>query len=163
MTHIDTGTYGAKRQSWRPDNPRVWLKKLLEQNPKASKEELLEIFSTSILQKANQSLLLTIIEYWFANNLHSLLAGDDELKKEFAAPTKDKIKRQIKAKIELAAGTILMNTIMPNNKKLGDCIGSEVAVFGGWLSAVASHMQPSAKVARTFTEEELRTLFVDNS
>jgi hypothetical protein len=163
MTHLDTGITGAKRQSWKHDNPRDTLKKIIEENPSAAKEQLLNIFTQTVFERGNRSLLETIIEYWFANNLHSLLNSDSKLRREFGAPQVTKMKEQIRERIKLAAGVILMDMIMPNKKRLGDCTGAECADVGGWLSIVAARMPRSTIVSKAFTEKDLRTMLTQSN
>lgn len=163
MTHVDTGITGAKRQSWRHDNPRDVLKNIIEKNQQASKEKLLEIFTQTMFKKDNHALIETIIEYWFANNLNSLLHSDDSLKGQFIKPHVKKIKEQIRERIKIAAGVILMDMVMPNKKKLRDCSGAECAAVGGWLSVVAIRMSPSAIVGKTFSEQDMRGMLAEIS
>lgn len=163
MTHVDTGTTGAKRQSWKHDNPRDVLINIIDEDPQASKEKLLETFTETVLGKGNRGLLETIIEYWFANNLYSLLNSDIRLRKGFINPRVAKIKKQIHERIKIAAGVILMDMIMPNKKRLRDCSGAECAAVGGWLSIVAARMQPSAIVGKTFKEDEIRAMLAELS
>jgi hypothetical protein len=158
MTHIDTGVTGAKRQSWRHDNPRDTLRNIIEGNPRAGKEELLELFRDVVLKSKNQALLETIIEYWFANNLTSLLHSDADLKKQFSNPSVAKIKTKIRERIKIAAGIVLLDMIMPNNKPLRDCTGAECAAVGGWLAMVAARMAPSQIVGKVFEENDIRAM-----
>lgn len=161
MTHVDTGITGAKRQSWRHDNPRDLLKVIIDNNTQASKEELLELFTQKVFEKGNRALLETIIEYWFANNLHSLFISDSKLKRQFMAPQIKKVKDQIRQRIKVAAGVILMDMVMPNKKRLRDCSGAECATVGGWLSIVAARMPPAALVGQAFDEKTLRAILTE--
>jgi hypothetical protein len=162
MTHVDTGITGAKRQSWKHDNPRDVLKNILEQNARAAKEELLEIFTRTMFEKGNRALIETVIEYWFANNLNSLLNSDSRLKGQFSKPQQvTKIKDQIRERIKIAAGVVLMDMIMPNKKRLRDCSGAECAAVGGWLSVVSARMSPSAIVGKTFSEQDIRSMLAE--
>ena len=163
MTHLDTGITGAKRQSWKHDNPRDVLKSIIEKNQHAGKEELLEIFTRTIFEKGNRDLIETVIEYWFANNLHSLLNSDSNLKEQFIRPRVSKIKEQIRERIKVAAGVVLMDMMMPNKKKLRDCSGTECAAVGGWLSIVATRMPPSAIVGKMFSEQDMRGMLAEIS
>jgi hypothetical protein len=158
MTYIDTGITGAKRQSWRHDNPRDTLRNIIEGNPTAGKEKLLELFTDIVLKTKNQALLETIIEYWFANNLTSLLHSDSDLKKQFSNPDVAKIKDKIRQRIKIAAGVVLLDMVMPNKKRLADCTGAECAAVGGWLAMIAARMAPSQIVGKVFAEEDIRAM-----
>lgn len=164
MTHVDTGITGAKRQSWKHDNPREILISIIDEYPSAGKDKLLKFFTQKVFEKENRTLLETIIEYWFANNLYSLLNSDPKLKKQFSQPLQvAKIKAQIRERIKVAAGVVLMDMIMPNKKKLRDCSGAECAAVGGWLSIVATRMSPSAIVGKTFSEQDVRGMLAEIS
>jgi hypothetical protein len=163
MTHVDTGITGAKRQSWKHDNPRDVLKKIIEQNARAAKEDLLEIFTRAMFEKGNRALIETVIEYWFANNLHSLLNSDSQLRGQFSRPKVSKIKEHIRERIKIAAGVVLMDMMMPNKKKLRDCSGAECAAVGGWLSVVAARMSPTAIVGKTFSEQDMHTILAEQN
>jgi len=158
MTHIDSGITGAKRQSWRHDNPRDTLRNIIEGNPRAGKDELFELFKDVVLKTRNHAMFETIIEYWFANNLTSLLQGNAELKKQFSGPNVAKIKDKIRERIKIASGFVLLDMIMPNNKRLGDCTGAECAAVGGWLSIVAARMSPSQIVGKVFDEKDIHEM-----
>jgi hypothetical protein len=163
MTHVDTGITGAKRQSWKHDNPRDVLKNIIEKNSRAAKEELLGIFTQTMFEKGNRALIETVIEYWFANNLNSLLHSDSSLRDQFTRPRVAKIKEQIRERIKIAADVVLMDMIMPNKKRLRDCNGTECAAVGGWLSIVATRMPPSAIVGKTFSEQDIRGMLAEIS
>jgi hypothetical protein len=164
MTHVDTGITGAKRQSWKHDNPRDVLINIIDEHPSDAKESLLELFTQVVLEKGRRGLLETIIEYWFANNLNSLLKSDSTLKKEFSkGPQVSKVKEQIRERIKIAAGIVLMDMILPNKKRLRDCSGAECAAVGGWLSIVATRMAPSAIVGKTFSEQDVRKMLAEIS
>lgn len=158
MTHIDTGITGAKRQSWMHDNPRDILRTIIKDNAQAGRETLLELFTKAVFDNGNRGLLETIIEYWFTNNLSSLLRSDSRLKAQFSNPDVSKIKQRIRERIQIAAGVVLMDMMMPNNKRLGDCSGAECAAVGGWLSVVAGRMSPSQIVKQVFSEEDMRAM-----
>lgn len=164
MTHIDTGITGAKRQSWKHENPRDILISIIDEHPSAAKEKLLEVFTQTVLEKGRRGLLETIIEYWFANNLQSLLLGDSKLKEQFSKPQRiAKLKEQIRERIKIAAGVVLLDMILPNKKRLRDCSGAECAAVGGWLSVVATKMSPSDIVGKKFSEQDVRAMLAEIS
>ena len=71
MTHVDTGTYGAKRQSFDRNNPRDLLVRVIEENQGVSEAALLRAFIDTV--RAEDDFLEPIIGYWFANNYRSLI------------------------------------------------------------------------------------------
>lgn len=73
MTMIDTGTYGAKVQSWRAKNPRDLLMKLLNENPGVDKAQALALLWENLQTKRGKEYLFTIVEYWNSNNYDSLV------------------------------------------------------------------------------------------
>lgn len=156
---IDTGTTGAKRQSWRYANPRETLRRLIEDNPTAGKMDLFELFSNEVFRPSSKPLLLSIVEYWFDNNFQSLMPRqprriDPVLKEKTISEIKDKVT----ASIKIAANIMLLDLVQPNGKALRLCTGAECAATGGWLTQLSQMMPPDATVGATFTEKQVRAI-----
>lgn len=157
MTQLDTGTYGAKVQSWRRANPRDLLKRLIDESPKAGKESLFKTFRDQLRGTDGEEFLDSVIEYWFANNYHSLTertAPDRAAKRA----TVDEIKGKVKARIQQEAKIILLDMVLPNGKPLRDCTGKECAKAGGWLTKVAGKVKPNELVGAVLSEAQVRKL-----
>lgn len=161
--HTNPGTTGAKRQSWRRDNPRAVLKRVIDENPEMSEEEnLAECWDVMHLDQAQ---LRTVFEYWHANNYRALIkAAPDPVRsqtrrQERAAKTQafaDKVKGQIKAQVRI----VLLDMILPSGKPLRDSTREELLIVGGWAVRIADQLQPNQTVAEAgLSERQLRTLY----
>jgi hypothetical protein len=74
---------GASVQSWRASTPRAVLEHLVEVYGLETAPVLLRKFEEHV--RANDSLLSTIVEYWFTNNLNSLIAAQQRATPQHAA------------------------------------------------------------------------------
>lgn len=165
MTYTDTGTRGAKVQSWRAANPRDLLKRVIDDNPGADRAALLKMFNEA-LQDDGDDYIETIIEYWFTNNYQSLVAprfAQEAKRQETYNQAVAGIREQLRKRIEEGAAIVLLDMTMPNGKRLADCTGSECIVLrrsiGGWLGRVARRVKPDETVGATLSEQQLQALY----
>lgn len=165
-TKSDAGVYGAKVQSWRKANPRELLKELVDENPTLGRSALLAAFAREVTKPDADDYLETIIEYWFANNYHSLLCGDDGTREKKAPSRKERLeatKESLIAGIERRAKILLLDMVLPNGKPVRDCTGGDCrtlgAAVGGWLGAVADRVGPEQVVGEVLTEQQLADLY----
>lgn len=159
---MDTGITGAKRQSWAHDNPRDLLRQLVEQNPTWSREHVFKEFKAKIIK--NRSFIDVVLEYWFANNFHSLVrdpGGRPTHGQQGAAASGAKAK--IQARIKQEAQVLLLDLMMPIGKKLGDCTGLECKALstkmGGWLLRISNQIKPDETVSSALSENQVRDLY----
>lgn len=157
MTSLDTGTYGAKVQSWKRANPRDLLKRLIEEQPRADKETLFKAFRDQVRGDDGEDFLDSIIEYWFANNYHSLTERPSPAPSKAAKRARvEEIKATIKAR---AAKMILLDMVLPNGKPLRDCTGRECAKAGGWFTKIAGQVKSGDIVGKVMSETQVRKLY----
>lgn len=161
---MTTGTYGAKVQSWKKANPRDLLKRLMEENRSAEKPALLALLRDELLREDGLEYLESVIEYWFANNYHSLTDRQPTVPREVvkAERTKkvDAVKSVVTAKIRQVAEIMLLDMVtLPSGKALRDSTGKECAKAGGWLSALAKRVQPNQKIGAVLSEADVRKVF----
>lgn len=163
MTSLDTGTYGAKVQSWRRANPRDLLKQIMDEtsDPK-DKKTILSVFRDRVRGDDGWDYLDSIIEYWFSNNYHSLM--DENLRTKRAAPNKllksakiAEFKKKVAVRIRQEA-LFLLDTMLPNGKTLRDSTFGECAKIGGVLSKIANSGKPTQVVGKVLTDVQLRKL-----
>lgn len=161
MTMMDTGVTGAKRQSWKEANPRELLKRLAEDNPSWSKERLFQAFVDQVM--GNKGYLDTIVEYWFANNFHSLLERPSNANERARSSRVEGIKANLAEHITRHAEMLLLEMQMPNGKPLRDCTGAEClklsSAVGGWLLRVSKRIGSDQTVGSALTENEVREMF----
>lgn len=153
MTTLETGVYGAKVQSWKRASPRDLLKRLIDENPNSSKEDLLKKFS----DKVTKNHLDAIIEYWFANNYNSLTerkapAPSREQKRAIVEQRKSEIKAR-------AVNMVFLDLVLPNGKPLRDCTGKDCAKAGGLFAKIANKIKPNEIVGKVLSETEVRKLY----
>lgn len=166
MTMLDTGTYGAKVQSWRRANPRDRLKQLMDENPKADKAALFALFRDELRSPDAEEYLDSVVEYWFANNYHSLVERPAPLreqaerqKRASVAAVKNKVVKRIRHEAQI----ILLDMVLPNGKALRDCKGSDCTKLGkkvgGWLAKIGAKVKPNEVVGDVLDESEIRKLY----
>lgn len=160
---LNSATYGAKVQSTNKASPRGLLKDLIDDNPRAEKVRLLALLRDQLLKEDAIEYLDAVIEYWFANNYHSLVEAPARPRPDIAKAAKQAavaaIKDKVTARIREEAEMILLDMLMPTGKALRDSTGKECAKAGGWLSKIATKVKPSQKVGAALSEAQVRALF----
>lgn len=183
MTFTDTGVRGATGQSWRGANPRDLLKRVIDDNPTADRVALFRVFVEKLNEEDDGDYMQTIIEYWFANNYHSLIAArltagersrsaeaaDAERseasaqREEWIAGTTEKLREKIAEEATVA----LLDLMMPNGKLLAACTGQECVTLGrqmgSWLRKVGHRLKSDETVGAVLTESDLRALYKKRS
>jgi hypothetical protein len=162
MTHIDTGTTGAKRQSWSESSPRELLRMLVQKNPRWSRERIFDEFKIQIEQSTSKKYIDTIVEYWFANNYHSLVEREEPFRNR-SARKQEELTEQLNNTIEHRAKIFLLDIMMPNGKLLRACTGAECKEFssklGAWLLRISKTIKPTDIVGDVLTETQIRKLY----
>lgn len=167
-SNIDTGTTGAKRQSWRKDNPRDVLKRIIDENPASSEGDVQELAWHEM--RDHIGYMRTIFEYWFANNFRSLAAQIEspiKSRRETIAATrrrinerKETLRRRLDEKIEQRIKIALLDMILPTGKTLRDSSREELIALGGWAAKVADNLHEGQTVGDAgLSEEILRSLY----
>ena len=163
MTSLDTGTYGAKVQSWRRANPRDVLKQIMEEaaNPK-DKAALMSAFRERVRGEDGEDYLDSIIEYWFTNNYNSLMDERFRPKRRSSAKSEKATKvaelKEVVTKRIRQEALFLLDTVLPNGKALRASTFGECAKIGGSLSLIASKGKPSQIVGKVLSDAQLRKL-----
>jgi hypothetical protein len=157
---MDMGVTGAKRQSFSRSNPRELLRTLVEQHPQWSRERIFSELRDRVMGARDKAYLDTILEYWFANNYHSLVPEVDRAERQAA---RSKAASDVKAAIEDHIKIALLDMMMPNGKPLRQCTGLECARFsskiGAWLLRISKQIKPTDIVGDVMTEKQLRQLY----
>jgi hypothetical protein len=170
MTHTESGMYGAKRATWRDENPRVRLRSIIQQHSASSEKVWRELFWEQITTDETQDELRAVVAYWFDNNLRSILKDRGPIIKRHraaayraAAMATEEAKAQLSKRInEEALRIVLLDLVMPNGKVLFDCTGRDCQHFGGWFVAIAKKVPPKAKVGDTLSEQQVFNLWQAN-
>lgn len=187
MEAMEKGIYGAKVQSFSGSNPRDMLWKIIQENPSADKGKLLALFWDEVSDTDNVDYLRTVVEYWFSNNLQSILdaqgtklsagrtstarpAGSAVAPVKSRAEVREESKQlqqavytEMKAKLDAVimdkAKMIALDLVMPTGKKLRDSTKTECAAAGGWYAAIADRLEPGQIVGNVFTEDQVREVW----
>jgi hypothetical protein len=164
MTMIDTGTYGAKRQSTRKANPRDTLLRLMERYPSTSEEDLYLKWSLKVDDDADQ--IDTVKRYWFANNHRSLVmqkreAAKPPAQKKLEAKTRVTKVEEVKAAIKVRAAQMVLLDLQiavskGKKKALRDCTGAECLKAGGWLVNIGKSIKATDIVGGVMSEAKAR-------
>jgi hypothetical protein len=159
MTYIEQGTTGAFRATWRKGNPRSLLETIITKNPKASEEKIHDLFWHEI--EDDKQLLQACVEYWLDNNYRSLIADKQPVAiRMHTRPNKapdraaSDVSQKIQQRITREARAMLLELLMPNNKKLGDCTGAECITFASWMALLAKKVPASKTVASVLSEDD---------
>lgn len=178
QSEIHTGKKGATRQSWDSSNPRPLLIQLARELPYADAEALEKAHLEAILDATNATgdtgFIRVLHGYWWNNNFRSILASDPKLRRSFLPPpTKPKTtvaatataeaKSAIAAHIERSAKLVLLDTVLPNGKKLRNATGADckglAPKIGVWLGKIARKVKPDQAVGKVLSEREVRDIY----
>ncbi len=154
MTLIDTGTYGAKVQSWKRANPRDLLKRLIDDNPKAGKDTLFREFRDQLRGDDGEDFLDSVIEYWFANNYHSLIE-----KPKVPRAARQAQRREAVEKVKETIRARLLDMRLPNGLTLAASTFGYCAKLGGGLARIGAKGKPNQVVGKHLSETEVRKLY----
>lgn len=154
MTSLDTGTYGAKVQSWKRANPRDLLKRLIDNQPAAGRDAIFQEFREYLRGDDGEDFLDSVIEYWFANNYHSLI--------ERPAPSRAAQQTERRVAVEKVKETIrarLLDMRLPNGLTLAASTFGYCAKLGGGLARIGAKGKPNQVVGKHLSETEVRKLY----
>lgn len=157
---------GASVQSWRAANPRELLKSMIEANRGSDRIAIFKLFRERLQEDESEPFLDTIIEYWFANNYHSLMSSpalrnhaDAENIRARKSALVSQFTTSIKERIVEAAALVLSDMMMPNGKRLAECTGAECSKMGGWLRNVSKRVEGEQTVGAVLSECDLQRLY----
>lgn len=155
-----TGIYGAKVQSWREHSPRALLKRLVDANPRADKEDLRDLFIRALGRSSGAKYIEAVADYWFNGNYQSLLAPAT---RPPSAAEKREQRQRIDTIKETIAARIMLDWVLLNGKKLRDCTRQECGVqsrrLGPWLNKIASRVPRGKTVGDVLSEAQVRALY----
>jgi hypothetical protein len=166
---IEAGIQGNKRQSFKGANPRDLLVRIVEANPQGTRGQWYFELVDELLSEDGVDYLKSVIEYWFSNNLNSLLdkprcpPRPPVNRAEKAAKSEAKIKAAITAAdkhVELLVDEkverILLDLEMPNGKPLRDCTGADLSKMEGWVGRMRERVGPKQTVGKVLSEDDVR-------
>ena len=164
-----SGISGAKRSKWRTTNFWELYRRISNENPKADKSTVDELFWEEVEDDKNYQ--RAIVQY-AADNAHRSLNDKREKqtrpvqsdepatrkrkaveKMAEVATATSKIKDKLKQRVVDEARILLLKLEMPNGKTLGQCTGPELSQIGGWCSGLAK-LVPARKCLTDVASED---------
>lgn len=159
MSDTHLGASSAKRATWRDTDTRPLLRQIFDANPNASDHELFRLLWLEVRDDPDH--LQSIVQYWFDLAMVAIrrppqrratspsIAPADYQQK--IAEAKTGIRRRIVSEAKI----ILLELLMPNGKRLGNCTGHECKQFGGWFAAIAKKVPARKIVVDVLSQQEL--------
>lgn len=157
MTMIDNGVQGAKRQAVKNDPLLQIVVDIIAKNPKKDhlSTKLAREFQAQV-ERHKDSIDLTnrVFEYFYVNTAHRVTkkpptAEERAARKAQTASRVDRHRRQITMKIEAKAKSMFLDMVMPNNKSLRECTGSELRVMEPKLAKTMKFLVDTIKPRQT--------------
>jgi hypothetical protein len=166
------GKLGAKHQSFDKGQPRARLLALMLKYPDDPDSMIVSRFQEAILLSLgltdpaeDYAELLTMLAYWAYNNMRSIR---DEWRSGRRATTREemdaetaKVREVILARLPQVA---LLETVLPNGKKLRDTTGVECLALAGdigpWLRRIAERVGRNQKVGSVLSEVQVKEMYL---
>lgn len=139
-------------------NPTEVIVRLIEENPGASRDVLEKLFIAEIEEDPDYR--TPVIKYFFINAwsglhpVHSRKHSRKETERR-AAEERQEVEKKVQ---QLKRAVILSELIMPNNKKVSECTGTEMMKFGKWHAAVGKIVKRRV-VGKVLNEDQLYDLW----
>lgn len=150
--YYNPGQKGQTRSTWRDKNHlRGVLLRLMTDNPTAEKEHLESLYLKLVLK--SPELKEEAIRRCFANDLAMINQGKINTKIHNIR-SKTQIVKEIGEKIRQ---TVLLDLVMPNDKKLRDCTGTECGKFSSAFAKLKDKVGRRV-VGKVLTESEVRKI-----
>ena len=166
MSNIElpAGIQGSKRARWREFDPSELLRQTIESHPNEDQADLRKIYWDTVRKHDEQTYLRAIVEYFLDNAFLALDHKRQALTRKQERPAtngnaKTGVVSAVRDRVHREAQVILMDLLMPNGKRLGDCTGTQCKKFGGWLTAVAK-VAGSKRIADALSEGEVRKIWL---
>lgn len=135
-------------------NPTEIVTRLVEQNPEASRDVIIQLFVREIID--DEALVTACLKYFAWHAWQGL-----QPRKQRRQTSSDRAARAkaVGAIVEkLRRAVIISELLMPNNKPVAQCTGTEMAKFGRFGAAV-SKIAKRRKVGDVMSEDQLWKLW----
>ena len=145
---------GQTRSTWRDENHlRGILLRLMTDNPTMGKENLESLYIEKILQ--SEDLVEEAIRRCFANDLAMIKLSQTRPERSKPRPRKQVVRELA----ERVRQTVLLDLIMPNDKKLRDCTGTECGKFSSAFARLKDVVGRRV-VGKVLSEEDVRNIIM---
>ena len=162
MTDLNPGYGSPYVQATRATSPKEVMFRLHREHPRADKDELLRLFRSEA--NTDQELADTCVEIAALNAYLALENVRTRIAKRPATPEQQRQEQAREAAQEASiiaeriARSAILDFVMPNNKKLGECTFKEVGSFGKGFSRIAAAGGPHQIVGEVLSETKAKSL-----
>lgn len=155
---LNTGKFGATRQSWARASIRTIYAEIVAKHPRAGHSTLVRLVAERL--REDDDALQAAADY-VVTNCEEAQEGYAKRQQRQPASPQERAQRQdeIKATVEsIKSQILLLNLEMPNGKRMRYCTREEMALFGAGYVRLAKRMKPGQMVGQAFNEKQVREL-----
>lgn len=140
-------------------NPTEVLVRLIDENPGASRDVVERLFIAEI--EEDRDYRTPVLKYFFFNAWMGLHPERRQKSRERNMLQKAELKQAAAENIQrIKRAVIISELMMPNNKKVADCTGIEMAKFGKFGAKIGKLVQ-RRKVGAVLSEQQLWKMYQD--
>ena len=166
---LKTGAAHVRRLATK--NPMEVLRKIIEQDVTADNDRRFKKWDVLIMK--DPELLLAVKQYAFKlwntqleRDMRAAKAAEDTENAENAEDASP-LKRRTKAELEEEAAPIVsraqkilvLDIVMPNNKRLRECTGQYGKSLGGWIARIAGKVKPTDIIGTVVSDDQAQKLW----
>lgn len=156
---------GAAVLEFSDENPRDVLKEIISSNSGLEKPDLFSVFVRAI--SASKGMTRAVQWYFFINMYEGLATSRSKGNGSQHSGRKLSISQRTEQRIlhaamveSITSQLVLLDLLMPNEKTLRACRGSEVEKFGTGFQRIAQKTGKSNLVGDVLSEEQIRGLLI---
>lgn len=140
--------------SWDIGDPEEILRRLHRAHPDADRAQLRGIFLDHLSSMVPHAIIRPLGAVFFDARYTYVVRPKPLAAVPQTQTLRDKTRQEV-----VVAMRGLLNWMMPNGKKLGDCTGRECRKAGGWLTRVAAKVPPRKLVRDVLSDAQLQKLY----
>lgn len=150
------GYHAATRQSWQRDSIRTTIAELRDANPQATEDRLIKLFAERM--KEDDDLLNAAAEYAVINAVNSI--ARTTAVRQSAKPEERTARAQQQTMLveSIKEQIMILNTEMPNGKRMRWCTGAEMVKFGGAFQRIGKKVGSTNTVGSVMDEKQVRQI-----
>lgn len=146
------------------DNPRDLLVQIGNDNKGLSKEQVFEKFRSELIKSKE---MMRAVQWYFFINMYEYSFGtkNQEGRPRAAENRRASDLQRVEAKIlqdtiieDVKRQLVLLDLMMPNEKLMRDCTGSEMAKFGNRYQQIAAKVGKTKIVGDVLSEDHVREM-----
>lgn len=144
------------------DNPRELLVEIIGENRDRDKNAIFEIFRKEVIKS---QALSRAVQWYFFINMYEYVETSRNQGPGGRGPSVVTPSRRLEGRIvqeqiveSIKQQIVILDLLMPNEKLMRECTGSEMALFGNRYQKIAERVGKKSKVGDVLTEEQLRAI-----